>query len=60
VSVVRTSRVGAGRVVRDDHWQEPGMVAGDNLNPQRARMLLALALTQTQDPNRIQSMFDEY
>jgi L-asparaginase len=36
------------------------MVAGDNLNPQRARMLLALALTETHDPDRIQSMFDEY
>ena len=42
--VVRSARVGEGRVVRDDNWQEPGMVAADNLNPQKAALLLALAL----------------
>ncbi len=60
VVVVRSSRVGDGRVVRDDNWQEPGMVAADNLNPQKAALLLALALTRTHDPDEIQRMFDEY
>ena len=58
--VVRSSRVGAGRVVRDDNWQEPGFVAADNLSPQKARILLQLALTKTSKPDEIQQMFDEY
>lgn len=60
VVVVRSTRVGAGRVVRDDNWQEPGFVAADNLSPQKARILLQLALTRTSKPNEIQRMFDEY
>jgi L-asparaginase len=60
VVVVRSARVGAGRVVRDDNWQEPGFVAADNLNPQKARILLQLGLTKTSNPDEIQKMFDEY
>jgi len=60
VPVVRAARVGLGRVVRDDNWQEPGMIAGDNLLPQKAAALLALALTRTNDPDTIQKWFDEY
>jgi L-asparaginase len=58
--VVRSSRVGDGRVVRDDNWQEPAMVAADNLSPHKAAWLLTLALTRTRDPDAIQRMFDEY
>ena len=58
--VVRSARVGAGRVVRDDNWQEPGFVAADNLSPQKARILLQLALTKTAKPEEIQKIFDEY
>jgi len=60
VVIVRSSRVGDGRVVRDDNWQEPGMVAADNLSPHKAAWLLTLALTRTRDPDVIQRMFDEY
>ena len=60
VVIVRSARVGAGRVVRDDNWQEPGFVAADNLSPQKARILLQLALTRTTKPDEIQQMFDEY
>jgi len=58
--VVRSSRVGEGRVLRDDNWQEPGMIAADNLNPQKAALLLGLAMTVTRDPDRIQGFFDSY
>ena len=58
--VVRSSRVGEGRVLRDDNWQEPGMIAADNLNPQKAALLLGLAMTVTRDPDRIQAFFDNY
>ena len=60
VVVVRSARVGEGRVIRDDNWQEPGMVAADNLSPQKAAVLLTLALTVTRDPDAIQVMFDTY
>jgi L-asparaginase len=60
VRIVRSARLGAGRVIRDDNWQEPGFIAADNLNPQKARILLQLALTKTADPDEIQRMFDEY
>ena len=36
------------------------VVAADNLSPQKAAILLSLALTKTSDPNQIQRMFDEY
>src|SRR6266446_5407788 len=57
VVVVRSARTGAGRVVRDDNWQEPGFVAADNLSPQKARILLQLALTKTNKPDEIQKMY---
>jgi L-asparaginase len=60
VVVVRSARVGAGRVIREDNWQEPGFVAADNLSPQKARILLQLALSKTNKPDEIQQMFDEY
>jgi L-asparaginase len=58
--VVRASRVGEGRVIRDDGWQHPRMVAADNLSPHKSALLLALALTRTDDPDEVQRMFAEY
>jgi len=58
--VVQSSRVGEGRVVRNNNWYESGMVVADNLSPQKAAILLSLALTKTTDTDDIQRMFDEY
>ncbi len=58
--VVRSSRVGEGRVVRDSAYHEPCMVAADNLSPQKAALLLSLALTRTSDPDEIQRIFEQY
>jgi L-asparaginase len=58
--VVQSSRVGEGRVVRNNNWYESGMVVADNLSPQKAAILLSLALTKTSDKDDIQRMFDEY
>ena len=61
VTVVRASRVGNGMVVEGSkEWMDEGFLNGDNLNPQKARVLLQLALTKTSDPKAIQKMFDEY
>jgi L-asparaginase len=37
-----------------------GFVAGDNLQPWKARLLLSLALTKTNNADEIQRMFDTY
>jgi L-asparaginase type II len=58
--VAVSSRVGEGRIVRGNNWYEPGMVAADNLSPQKAALLLTLALTRTTNVDEIQRMFDEY
>jgi L-asparaginase len=58
--VVQSSRVGEGRIVRGNNWYEAGMVVADNLSPQKAALLLTLALMKTSDVEEIQRMFDEY
>jgi L-asparaginase len=54
------SRVASGRVVRSPGLKKRGFVAGDNLQPWKARVLLSLALTRTSDADDIQRMFDSY
>jgi L-asparaginase len=58
--VVQSSRVGEGRIVLGNNWHEAGMVVADNLSPQKAALLLTLALTKTSKLEEIQRMFDEY
>jgi L-asparaginase len=58
--VVQSSRVGEGRIVRGNNWYESGMVVADNLSPQKAALLLTLALTKTSNVDEVQRMFDEY
>ena len=57
--LVRASRVGNGRVPGSES-DEFGMISADTLSPQKARILLMLALTKTQDPKEIARMFAEY
>jgi len=62
VVVVRSSRVATGAVgrnveVNDD---EIGLVASDELNPQKARVLLMLALLKPRTNNEIQKLFYTY
>ena len=58
--VVSSTRAGAGRVIRTSRHRETGWVAADNLSPHKARILLQLGLTKTNDPEEIQRMFDTY
>ena len=62
VVVVRSSRVPTGATTKDaevddkaQHW-----VSSGELNPQKARVLLQLALTKTTDWQEIQKYFDLY
>jgi len=63
VPVVITNRGGLGRV-RDTRGgtgaDKRPYVWGDNLTPQKARILLMLALTKTRDPAELQRLFEEY
>ena len=60
IPVVKSSRVGNGIVTRWAEDDKYGFIAGDTLNPQKARILLMLALTKTNDLKEIQRIFDEY
>jgi len=60
IVVVLSTRAGSGRVYRGTKAREAGFLVADNLNPQKARLLLALALTRTDDPAEIARMFEAY
>jgi L-asparaginase len=62
VIVVRSSRVGQGIVARNGEANDDQLdfVVSDTLNPQKARILLMLALTRTHDTKEIQRMFYTY
>jgi L-asparaginase len=59
---VRSSRVATGNVGRNVEVDDDkmGLVASLDLNPQKSRVLLRLALTQTKDPKVIQKYFVDY
>jgi L-asparaginase len=59
---VRSTRVTTGQVGRNVEVNDDkeGFVASLGLNPQKARVLLRLALLKTTDPATIQRYYDEY
>nr|WP_315212420.1 type II asparaginase [uncultured Duganella sp.] len=62
VMIVRGSRVGQGILARNGEANDDELdfVAADTLNPQKARILLMLALTKTNDSKAVQKMFYTY
>ena len=60
ITVVQCTRAGSGRTFRGTKLQQAGFLIADNLNPQKARILLSLALTTTTDPDTIARMFRTY
>ncbi len=60
VVVVRASRVGRGAVAPQSTDLGDNMLASGSLNPQKARILLMLALAGTTDMEEIRGMFHEY
>ncbi len=62
VAVVRSSRTGGGVVERAIEIDDDtlGFIAADELNPQKARVLLMLGLTLTAVPAHLQEMFFDY
>ena len=62
IAVVRSSRTGGGVIERNIEIDDDtaGFIAADELNPQKARVLLMLGLTRTRDPRALQEMFFAY
>ncbi len=60
VIIVQSDRKGSGRVVLSERSAGRDVITADNLNPQKARILLRLALTRTSEPKEIQRIFNDY
>jgi L-asparaginase len=62
VVVVRSSRVATGSVGRNVELDDDklGFIASDELNPQKARILLTLALLKNRNPKELQELFYKY
>ncbi len=62
IQIVRASRVPTGATTLDAEVDDAKyhFVAAQALNPQKARVLLMLALTKTKDWQKIQQYFNEY
>ncbi|MCX6953335.1 MAG: type II asparaginase [Verrucomicrobia bacterium] len=60
IIVVQSDRKGSGRVVLSERTAGRNVITADNLNAQKARVLLRLALTKTTDVKEIQRIFNEY
>ena len=62
IVVVRSSRVPTGPTTLDGEVDDAKyqFVASEELNPQKARVLLMLALTRTSDWQQIQQYFEQY
>jgi len=58
--VVQCPRAGSGMVHDSDRLTRLGIVPADNLNPQKARILLALALTRSRERREIMRIFRTY
>ncbi|MEZ5909827.1 MAG: asparaginase [Hyphomicrobiaceae bacterium] len=60
VIVLQSSRAMSGRTYANHRSRAGGFLAADNLTPQKARILLALALTRTRDKDEIRRIFATY
>jgi L-asparaginase len=60
VVVVQSTRAGSGRTFQTTRLKAGGVLIADNLNPQKARILLSLALIGTPDSDEIMRIFRTY
>jgi L-asparaginase len=58
VAISFSSRSGHGRVLESEFLRSRGFLAADNLSPQKARILLALALSSDYPREQLQTLFD--
>ena len=58
--VVQSSRVNNGLVIANEADSKLGFISSYDLNPQKARVLLMLALSKTDNNERIAKIFESY
>jgi len=58
--IAASTRAGSGRMFHTTRMREAGFLNADNLNPQKARILLMLGLTVTKDSAELNRIFAEY
>jgi len=58
--IAASTRAGSGRMFHTTRMREAGFLNADNLNPQKARILLMLGLTVTKDGAELNRIFAEY
>jgi L-asparaginase len=60
IPVVTTAHTSQGRMQNRANFDEAGIITADNLQPKKARILLQLALLQTDDHDELLRIFSEY
>ena len=60
ITVLQSTRAGSGHALDGARLRALGIIPADNLNPQKARILLALALTVTSDQAEIRRILATY
>src|SRR5699024_6343522 len=60
IIIVRSSRVGNGRVLDIEPYKDLDAISSDNLTPQKARILLSLSLATKKSVNKIRNIFTTY
>ena len=60
VVIVQCSRAPSGRIAPRRYLRDMSIIAGDDLSPQKARILLSLMLARTSDPEKIAEAFETY
>jgi L-asparaginase len=60
VVVMQSTRAGSGRTFKGKRLREAAFLTADNLTPQKARLLPALALTISAEPAEIERIFVTY
>ena len=62
VQIIRSARVADGLVLRNSEQPDDkyDWVVANDLNPQKAKILAAVALTKTNDPKELQRIFWQY
>ncbi|CAM3614261.1 L-asparaginase [Bordetella sputigena] len=60
LALVQCSRAGSGRVANRRALRENGWIAGSSLSPQKARILLSLALSQTEELEVLRGVFARF
>lgn len=60
VAIVQSRRGFSGRVPWNDRLLAENCISADNLSPEKARLLLALAIQENRGPDFLTSVFDEY